>query len=293
MPIHEKLKGILVDFIRVSVTELPLDVIEALKHAYEAEKAPFIKSVYEAYFKNLEVARAERIPLCQDTGLIEFFVKAGTKSPFLDYIEDTLVEAVREATHKVPLRPNAVHPFKNINTGDNTGSRIPFVHVELVPGSADLDIYIYIAGGGSSFPASARSFLPGLGFKAIKNLVIETVANWGMNACPPLMIGIGIAGTLEIAALLSKKALLRKIGERNLDPDVAQLEEELKNELNNLGIGAQGLGGKITVLDVFIEYAHRHPATLFGAVSIGCWANRRGRIVIHPDLSYELPLHRR
>ncbi len=290
-------KGKLVDivsgFIHKTVAELPADVEEALRSAHMSETIPFTKSIYEAYFKNLEIARSKRVPLCQDTGILMFFVRAGTRSPFLDLVNDVLVEATRKASRDIPLRPNAVNPFTGVNSGDNTGVNTPFIDVELVPGSDRLEIYLYIAGGGSSLPGAAKVFTPGEGLKAAREFIIDTVAKYGPNACPPLLIGVGIGGTAEIAMILSKKALLRRIGNRNPDPMAAKLEEELKRDLNELGIGAQGLGGKVSILDVFVEYAYRHPATYAAGVSIGCWAHRRGLLVVHPDLRFETPYHRR
>jgi len=291
--VKEKLVDIVSRFIARTVIELPVDVVEALRKAYTDESAPFTKRIYEAYFKNLEIAKLKRVPLCQDTGVLMFFVKAGTRSLFLDYINEVLVEATRKATREIPLRPNAVDPFTGVNSGDNTGVNIPFIDVELVPGSDRLEVYLYIAGGGSSLPGASRVFTPAEGFKAAREFIIDTVAKYGPNACPPLIVGMGIGATAEIAALLSKKALLRRIGERNPNPEVARLEEELKRDLNELGIGAQGLGGSVSVLDVFIEYSHRHPATYAVGVSIGCWAHRRGLLIVHPDLRFEMPFHER
>lgn len=290
--VKERLVDIVAGFISKTVIELPTDVANALRNAYMNESVPFTRKIYEAYFKNLETARLKRCPICQDTGVLMFFVKAGTKSPFLDLINEVLTEATRKATFEIPLRPNAVDPFTGVNSGDNTGVNIPFIDVELKPGSDVLEIYLYIAGGGSSLPGAAKVFTPAEGFKAAREFIIDTVARYGPNACPPQIIGIGIGATAEIAAILSKKALLRRIGERNPNPVVARIEEELKRDLNELGIGAQGLGGDVSILDVFIEYSHRHPATYGVGISIGCWAHRRGLLVVYPDLKFETPFHK-
>jgi len=291
--VRKKLIEIVSQFISKTVIELPIDVVNALKEAYKNETTPFVRKIYEAYFKNLEIATLKRVPLCQDTGVLMFFVRAGTRSPFLDFVNDVLVEATRRATIETPLRPNAVDPFTEVNSGDNTGVNIPFIDVELMPDSDKLEIYLYIAGGGSSLPGASKVFTPAEGFRVAREFIIDTVARYGPNACPPLVIGIGIGATAEIAAILSKKALLRKIGSRHQNPAVAKLEEELKRDLNELGIGAQGLGGSVSILDVFVEYSYRHPATYAVGVSIGCWAHRRGLLVIYPDLSFEMPFHKR
>lgn len=291
--VKERFTNIVITFISKAVTELPIDVFEALKQAYKDEGVSFTKTIYEAYFKNLDIAKSKRIPLCQDTGILMFFVKAGTKSPFLDILYDALVEATRRATKEIPLRPNAVDPFTNINTGDNTGVNVPFIDIELLPNNDKLELYLYVAGGGSSLPGASKVFTPAESLKAVKGFIVDTVAKYGPNACPPLIVGVGIGATAEIAAILSKRALLRKIGTRSPNPKVAELEEELRKALNELNIGAQGFGGKVTVLDVFVEYSHRHPATLAAGVSIGCWAHRRGLLVVYPDLSFEMPYYYR
>jgi len=291
--VKEKLIKVFELFIAKASSELPVDVVNALNQAYEAEVSPFSKSFYEAYFKNLNEAKVYRIPICQDTGSLMFFVKAGTKFPYLNLINEAIVEATRRATRNIPLRPNAVDPFTHVNSGDNTGLYVPFIEVELVPNDDKLQVYIYPAGGGSSLPGTAKVFPPGLGLKAVKELVIETIAKYGPNACPPLIVGIGIAATAEVAALLAKKALLRTIGTRHPNPEAAKFELELKEMLNELNIGVQGVGGKTSVLEVFVEYAYRHPASLAAAVVVGCWAHRRGLLIVYPDLTYEMPLYAR
>ncbi len=288
---YRRLVNLVADFIAKVVTELPRDVLKALKHAYSVEESPRVKAVYEAYFKNLELARAKRRPICQDTGILMFFVKAGTRFPLIDFVHDALIDATKVATAAVPLRPNAVNPFTGVNSGDNTGAEIPFIHVELVPGGESLEVALYVAGGGSSLPGASRVFTPAEGLKAVKRFVVDTVAEYGLYACPPLIVGVGVGATAEIAALLSKKALLREIGVRSTNPDAARLEEELEKGLNSLNIGAQGLGGRVTVLGVSVEYSHRHPATLATGVSIGCWAHRRGLLIIQPDLRPETPYY--
>jgi len=288
---RSRLLDILVHFIAKTVTELSADVVEALRRAYEAEPEGFARRIYEAYFKNIEAAKARRAPLCQDTGVLEFFVRAGTKFPLLDMLEEAIVEATRRATAGSLLRPNVVDPFTGTNTGDNTGHRVPFIHFELNPGSDRLEVYLYVAGGGTSLLGAAKVFTPAEGLEAARDFVLETVAKYGLNACPPLIVGVGIGATAEIAALLSKKALLRRIGSRNPNPFAARLEEELRRDLNELGVGPQGLGGRVTALDVFVEYSHRHVATYAVGVSVGCWAFRRGLLVVYPDLRFEMPLH--
>ncbi|ADM27406.1 hydro-lyase, Fe-S type, tartrate/fumarate subfamily, alpha subunit [Ignisphaera aggregans DSM 17230] len=288
---RDRFVDILISFISRVVIELPRDVLEAITKVYSYEDNPLAKEILGMYLKNLDIAKTRRIPLCEDTGILEFFVYVGTRSPYIDIIYDAIIEAVRVATKRIPLRPNAVHPFTYVNSGDNTGSRIPFIHIDLIPGSDILKIWLYVAGGGSSMPTAAKGFPPSEGFKAVRDMAIDVVASYGVNACPPLFIGIGIGPTLDIAAYLSKIALLRRVGERHREQEIARLEEELRRDLNELNIGPQGLGGRVSVIDVFIEYAHRHPASYVGAVTLSCWALRRGLLVVYPDLRYEIPTH--
>lgn len=291
MSMKESLVKALIKLIELTVTKLPMDVVEALKKAYAQESSPIAKQIYDAIFLNIEEASKNNIPLCQDTGILMFFVKVGTRSPYIDYVYDAIIEAVREATHTIPLRPNAVDPFTNVNTGDNIGVNVPWIEVELIPRSDLLEVGLYIAGGGSSLPGRAMVFTPIEGYKSLIELVVDTISKYGVNACPPLVVGLGIGATAEIAAILSKRALLRPIGHRHPDKRVKDLEERLLQALNELNIGPQGLGGKVSVLDVHVEYSARHPATFAVGLSISCWALRRGYMKLHANRFYEITSH--
>nr|HPK86454.1 L(+)-tartrate dehydratase subunit alpha [Atribacterota bacterium] len=230
---------------------------------------------------------------CQDTGVLNFFIKGGSKFPYLVQLGGILKEAVKIATVESPLRHNAVQIFDEINTGNNTGERTPFIHWEMVDDSNEVEIESYMAGGGCSLPGRAITLMPSAGYEAIVKYVFDTIVEWGINACPPLLVGIGIAGSVENAALLSKKAILRPIGITNPNPKGAQMEKMLEKGLNELGIGPQGISGDSSVMGVHIESAARHPSTIAVAINIGCWAHRRGVIRIKKDLSYEILSHKR
>lgn len=289
----EKLTDEVVYFLKILATRLPSDVLEALKAAYSAEENPVARNIYEAYLKNIQIAKEKSVPVCQDTGVAMFFVKVGTKFPYIDYIHQALIKGTRRATFEVPLRPNAVNPFSHQNSGDNTGENVPFIDIELVPGGDKLEIYGYLSGGGSSLPGRAKVLTPAefSGLDGLMEFIVDTVAKYGPNACSPLLVGVGIGATAEIAAVLSKKALLRKIGSRHPRPEVAELELSLKEKLNSLNIGPQGIGGKVSVLDVFVEYSYTHPATRAVGINVGCWATRRGLMVVNSDLSFSIPTH--
>lgn len=277
----DELINAIANLIADAVIDLPEDVENALKKAMENEEEP-AKSQLMAILKNVELARKLRKPMCQDTGTITFFVKVGINFPFKEILHDALIEAVRKATIETPLRPNAVDVLTGKNSGDNTGYHIPYINWEMVEGDECI-ITVMPKGGGSENMAGLRMLKPGLGMKGVKKFIIESVVEAAGNPCPPTVVGIGIGGGADIAAKLAKKALLRKIGERNKNKEVAKLEEELLNAINSTGIGVMGLGGKTTVLDVHIEIAHRHPASLPVAIAFQCWANRRKSLKIDKE----------
>jgi fumarate hydratase subunit alpha len=232
------------------------------------------KNILDIMRSNVKTAREEKIPLCQDTGISVFIVEMGgvvltggrTLSELLD-------EAVRTAYGTKKLRPSMLKdPVRGENTGDNTPA---FVHVEMT--ASEKLVIKYMAKGGGSENSGAVSMLkPSDGIKGAENFVVKQVKAFGPNACPPLIIGIGVGGTMDHCAYLSKKALFRNIGERNADGFYAEMETRLKERLNKTGIGLQGLGGEHTVMDVFVEQSPRHMATFPVAVSILCHSARRG-----------------
>ncbi|MFX0091378.1 MAG: fumarate hydratase, partial [Candidatus Hodarchaeota archaeon] len=221
-------------------------------------------------------------PMCQDSGILLFYVKAGIKSPYLQNLEEEIKKGSIRATKEVPLRPNAVDIWGKGNSGDNTGANIPFINYELVSGS-DLTITALPKGGGSENMCALGMLKPGEGIKGIKKFVVDTVFNASGKPCPPIVVSVGIGGGSDVALKLAKKKLLEPLGKRNENPDVAKMEKELFNALNKLGVGPMGLGGSTTVLDVKINYAHRHPASLPVGVVIQCWAARRASATISKD----------
>jgi L(+)-tartrate dehydratase alpha subunit len=278
-------------FIGLAAVRLSDDVYSRLQELREAEDSPLQKSIYNSYFANLQKAIDLGRPCCQDTGLPHFYLKAGTAFPHLDITAEALSEAVRRATVSVPLRPNAVNFFDEQNLGDNTGERIPWINWEIVPHSADMEITLYFAGAGCSLPGKARVFKPSDGYAAIIPFVFDAVSGPGLNACPPLVVGIGLGHNVENAALLSKKACLRIFGTRHPHPQGAKLERRIMEALNGLGIGAQGLRGNNAVMAVHIESSARHTATIACAVNLSCYTHRRAIIRIHNNFDYELPTH--
>lgn len=256
--------------------ELGSDVIQAFKDGIEKEDSPVGKDILNQLIENSEIARNEKIPMCQDTGLAVIFAEIGQEVSIVggDF-KAALEEGVRQGYQEGFLRKSVCHPFTRKNTGDNTPI---IVHLDMVPGNK-LKIWVVPKGGGSENMSQLFMLTPAMGWAGVKDKVVQTVAQAGPNPCPPTIIGVGIGGNFERSALLAKKALLRPLGSPNPDPELASLEEELMVEINNLGIGPQGLGGRVTSLAVHVLMMPCHIASLPVAVNINCHASRHLEIV--------------
>jgi fumarate hydratase subunit alpha len=274
------------NILKQAVIYLPEDVKQALKRAHAEETSETGKTQLKAILDNIELAEKYQAPVCQDTGTIIFYVKAGAKAKNLDKIEEALVKATRKATAEVPLRPNAVDPFTQKNSGDNTGRLIPYVNWEIVPGDS-LELTVMTKGGGSENVCVSGMLVPGEGIKGLKKFVVDAVIKAGAQPCPPTILGVAVGGGADIAMKTAKKALLRPLNEPNLDPEIAKIEKEIFEAANMTGIGPMGLGGKTTVLGVHIDYAFRHPASFPAAVAFNCWAARKATAKIKVDGTVE------
>ena len=254
------------------------DVLRAFNKALKEEKSPAGVSVMEQLIENANIAKNEQVPMCQDTGFAVFFVELGQDAHITGgTLKDAINEGVRQGYTEGFLRKSIVSdPLKRVNTKDNTPA---VVHIELVPGE-NLKIIIAPKGGGSENMSGLKMLKPADGVKGVKDFVIERVSQAGSNPCPPIVVGVGIGGTFEVAAMLAKKALLRELGKHHPDPDTAELEKELLEKVNNLGIGPQGFGGRITALAVNIEKHPCHIASLPVAVNINCHAHRHKEVIL-------------
>jgi fumarate hydratase subunit alpha len=268
-----------VKLLRLAVTDLPQDVVKALEKSLESENNPTAKSQLEAILKNIELARQQSIPMCQDTGIPIFYLTVGTKFPLLTEIPKILVNAVKRGTREIPLRPNTVHPIAHKNPGDNTGRYIPWINWKIVSGT-DLEITAFPKGGGSENVCQLKMLTPGQGMKGMRKFVIDSVLEAGAKPCPPTIIGVGIGGGADICMKIAKEQLLRPVGQRHEDPKIARMEGELLEAINQTGIGPMGLGGNTTSLDVHIDVAMRHPASFPIGFAVQCWAARRATAVI-------------
>jgi fumarate hydratase subunit alpha len=272
---RETVVSAIVDILREAETVLPQDVVDSLQKAASEETSPVAKEQLEAILKNVEIAGSRGVPICQDTGILIFFVELGRKVSLDFSLEDAILEGVRKATKSIPLRPNAVDPISRVNSGDNSGAGIPDIKYELTEGSS-LKITVAPKGAGSENMSAIKMLNP-TEKDRIRNFVLETVLNAGGKPCPPIIVGVGIGGSFDKAARLAKSALLR-----NVD-DMDEEEQSLLEDINSLGIGPMGLGGKTTALAVHIKKAHCHTASLPVAVNIQCWANRHASVTLGGD----------
>ncbi|MEO1928236.1 MAG: fumarate hydratase [Nautiliaceae bacterium] len=272
------------DMIIYSTTHLAPDMLEALKKAYEEEKSEVSRAVLKQLLENAEIAEKEWKPLCQDTGLAIYFVKVGED---VKVEGGTLKEAIYEGTRLGYeggyLRASTCDCFTRSNLKEKIGYNLPpIIYFDIVPGDK-IEIEYAAKGGGSENVSRATVLAPAQGKAGIKEFVKKVVSDAGPNPCPPLVVGVGIGGSFDMAAVMSKHALFRSIGTENPDPEMAEFEKELKEELNKLGIGAMGMGGTQTVLAVHIEtYEGRmcHIASLPVAVNIQCHSSRHSHITI-------------
>ena len=256
--------------------ELGDDVVAAFKQAREREESPVGKEILGQLLENATIASKDKIALCQDTGFAVFFVDLGDEVTVEGgNLVDAINEGVRRGYQDGYLRKSICHPFSRKNTGDNTPA---IVHLNLVPGD-QLKITIAPKGGGSENMSRVTMLKPSDGIEGIKQFVIERIKESGANPCPPLVIGVGIGGTFEKAALIAKHALLRPLGSTNPDPELAAIENDLLAKINDLGVGPQGLGGRTTALAVHVEMHPCHIASLPVAVNINCHASRHKEIV--------------
>jgi fumarate hydratase subunit alpha len=269
------------DMIVYCGTDLPQDTYDALKQAMEDEKSPVSKEVIRQILENADIAKNEKRPLCQDTGLAVFFVKVGEDVKIKGGL---LKDAINEGTEKgytdAYLRASTCEPFSRANLKDKIGYNLPaIIHFDLVAGDK-IDIEYAAKGGGSENVSRARVFAPAAGKEGIINYVKEVISDAGGNPCPPITVGVGIGGTFEKACISSKHALFRDIGSVNPDPEMAEMEEQILEEINKLGIGAMGMGGTKTALAVHIESNPCHIASLPVSVNVQCHSSRHTHITI-------------
>ncbi len=252
------------------------DAARAIREALEREESPTGKEVLAQIAENFEIARTETVPMCQDTGITIVFVELGRDVHLDGSLEDAINEGVRQGYEEGYLRKSVCDPLTRVNTKDNTPA---IIHTEIVEGDG-LRMIIAPKGAGSENMSALKMLKPSDGLDGIKDFVVGTVRDAGGNPCPPTVIGVGIGGSFEKSAILAKKAVIRTLGQKNSDPEIAALEEELLERINALGIGPMGLGGTVTSFAVHVETHPCHIASLPVAVNIQCHADRHKEIVL-------------
>jgi fumarate hydratase subunit alpha len=253
------------------------DVLAAFDRAIAEDESPVAKEVIRELKENARIARDEQSPICQDTGLAVLFVEVGQDVHVVGGdLKAAINEGVKKGYGEGYLRKSACHPFTRANTKDNTPA---VIHLDIVPGDK-VRIVAVPKGGGAENMSRVDMLSPSAGLEGIKDFVVKRLEASGSNPCPPTVVGVGIGGTFERSALLAKKALVRKIGERNADPELARIEVEVLARINKLGIGPMGYGGNTTSLDVFFEVEPCHIASLPVAVNVQCHAARHKEAVI-------------
>ena len=255
------------------------DVLKAIEEALKKETSQTAKEILDIILENHKIAREEQMPICQDTGVSVFFIEMGQELHIVGGgYEDAINEGVRQGYTDGYLRKSMVGDpiIERKNTGDNTPA---VIHTRIVPGDK---IYIIAApkGGGSENMSEVQMMKAADGIEGVKDFVIERVKKSGGNPCPPVIVGVGLGGNFEMSAILSKKALTRNFGQRNPNPEFAEVEVELLKRINKLGIGPMGLGGRTTALEVFIEYMACHIASMPVAVNMNCHAARHKEITL-------------
>lgn len=272
--------GLLVEAVKelaiAAAHDLEPDILEALLVARDREVSPLSKNVLELLISNADIASREQIPVCQDTGICTVFISLGREALVIGNLEEAVQEGVRRGYDEGFLRKSVCDPVTRKNTGANTPA---VVHLELVDGDK-ITIGFLPKGCGSENMSSLCMLPPSAGLEGVVDYVVERVHGAGSNPCPPMVVGVGVGGTFEKAAIIAKKALLRPVGERNPRPEVAELEEKILDRINKNGQGVQGFGGNNTALAVHMDTFPTHIASLPVAVNIQCHAHRHKEVTI-------------
>ncbi len=271
--VRDKIK----ELVQTGNYELQDDVVNVINEMKDKEESPAGRAVFEQILENAQIAKTEKLGLCQDTGLAIFFVEIGedvtlNKDDGLGSLKEAIIEGSKAGYEEGYLRKSVVEdPIRRKNTGDNTPV---FIHWELEPGDA-FKLTFIAKGGGAENMSAVRMFAPAAGQQGVEDFVVETADKGGSNPCPPIVVGVGVGGNFEYSTLLAKKALLRKpLGSHNADPFYADMEKRLLKRINNLGIGPQGMGGRCTSLAVHVEAFPCHIASMPAAVNIQCHSHR-------------------
>jgi len=267
-----------------ALCDLPPDVRRALKKAYERETQPNAKEVFKAMLKAVDIADQKKTLVCQDTGLPIYMVKLGSLFHWDGAeIKERLSAGARRATQEFPFRGSSTHPVTRVNPQTSVGKHLPVLYIDFIKNVEYMEILMIPKGSGSENMSTMKMFTPADGVKAVKKFILDAFIASGANPCPPGIIGVGLGGTADLVMRLAKEAIARPLGQRNEDPEIAKMEEELEEAINATGIGPMGLGGDVSTLGVHIEMAYTHITQNPVAVNTQCWPARRARARIYPD----------
>jgi fumarate hydratase subunit alpha len=271
-----------------ALKDIPQDLRDAIAGAREKETTTTGQRVLDTIIRNVAVADEGKKLVCQDTGIAVYYCRVGEHFPLHPArIYEALYDGTARATEEHPLRSNTVHTLTRENTGPNVGYRIPIVHWDFVPDWDGLDVKCVPKGSGSENMSFLKMCVPAEGVAGIKRFVLDSIVGAGGKPCPPGIVGVGIGGSADYAMHLAKEAIARPVGTRNPDSEVAKLEVELTELLNETGIGPMGLGGDVTVLHCHVEHADTHMTLNPVAVNYQCWAARRATAHISADGTVE------
>jgi tartrate/fumarate subfamily iron-sulfur-dependent hydro-lyase alpha chain len=286
---YELVEKVCSDLYIQSLKEIPPDVVEAIQKASRQETREVAKRIFSHYLQSIELGRTKDMIVCQDTGIPIYWVDIGNRLR-LDgaRLTGAITRGTERATREHSLRSSIVSPLERKNRQTSTGERIPIIHYEFVTDSDVLEILFMPKGSGSENMSFMKMLVPADGVKGIKKFVLEQVVGAGAKPCPPTIVGVGIGGSSDLCMTLAKKATTRPLGSRHPDPQLAALEEELRDAINQTGIGPQGLGGATTALAVHIESAWTHITCNPVAVNLQCWRAERRRAKIWRDGKVEM-----
>ena len=266
-----------------SLIEMPEDISQRLLEMRNVETSDLARFQLDRLLENAELARKNRNVICQDTCVASYHVKYGMKAEVEGDIEKALRLGTASGTKKLPTIPHSVHPLTKVNSGDNTGHGTPIIHWDLLPDADYVEITAQPVGGGGDLCSAVRMFTGSAPIKDVKKFIVDTVAEAGSKPCPPMIVGVGIGGMFESVNQLAKKAVMRPLNQHHPEPQIAEMEAELLELVNQLGIGPMGMGGRTTSLAVKIEYGNTGTYILPVAIKIGCWLIHRKTARLYND----------
>ncbi len=282
--LKQSIRVALEELVVKSTTRVPTDVFQKLEEIKDKEKKSLVVSPQiDLMVENIEYGCKNEIPICQDTGLQNFFLQIGENFPMLTGFKSIIREVLKKLTMASKIRPNTVDPITQQNKGFNSGKGMPPIYTEIVESSNELIITLLNKGGGSENISKLFMLSAANGFEQFVGKIVETIKDAGGKPCPPVILGVGLGGDAVKSMYLAKKALLRPLGSRNPRRDIAKLEEEILTKVNNEEIGVMGLGGKSNCLDVRMEWAMRHPASYPVGLVVQCYSHRTLSVKISRD----------